>query len=44
MSLTTLRPTSTAANGSSTIGGGAGSRHAALTDDSDSTNVDFTAN
>lgn len=40
MSLTTVRPSSTITNGTSTIGGGAGSRHAALSDDSDTTYVD----
>src|SRR5690242_6286437 len=44
MSSTTLRPTSTVTNGSSSIGGGAGSRHAALSDDSDTTYVDLTGN
>ena len=42
MSISTLRPSSTIANGSSSIGGGAGSRHAALNDDSDTTYVDVT--
>ena len=42
MSVTTIRPTSTTANGTSTIGGGAGSRHAALSDDSATTYVDVT--
>lgn len=40
MTVVTTRPDATVANGGSTIGGGAGSRHAALSDDSDSTYVD----
>lgn len=42
MTVSTLRPTSTVKNGTSSIGGGAGSRHAAVSDDSDSTYVDIT--
>lgn len=42
MSVTTIRPDSTIADGTSTIGGGAGSRHAALSDDSTATYVDVT--
>lgn len=42
MSVTTIRPTSTLANGTSTIGGGAASRHAALSDDDDAKYVDIT--
>lgn len=44
MSTTTLRPNATVANGTSTIGGGAASRHAALSDNSDTTYVDVAGN
>lgn len=42
MTVSILRPTSTVRNGTSTIGGGAASRHAAVSDDSDTTYVDIT--
>src|SRR5436190_13801155 len=41
MTVAITRPDATASNGSTTIGGGAASRHAALNDNSDATYVDL---